>query len=165
MVIMFSLIIAIGAVVAVQQLRISRLEDDVAAAKKAALETVMATSLELQKKCADQAHKVFLQLGYKDNSLAIFENHYSRRDGRCFIHVHNTVGGGGEVSVFGSLFDAFEGKVYGTYIWRTKPGKKYYEVAPIQCDVMLPTGVKKCSSEDEFSELIKFYMEDAQGSG
>src|SRR6266851_3062813 len=56
--------------------------------------------------------------------------------------------------------DGFEGKVYGSYMWRADKVKKYWEVPPIQCTVTLPSGEEKtCHSSDEFDSLVKEYME------
>ena len=39
-------------------------------------------------------------------------------------------------------------------------GKKYWEVPPLQCQVVLPSGEEqRCKSDDEFKDLIKLYME------
>jgi hypothetical protein len=58
------------------------------------------------------------------------------------------------------LFDAYEGKTYGEYNWHTVKDKKYWEVPPFMCKVVLPSGDDKlCTSDNEFDELIKTYME------
>lgn len=56
--------------------------------------------------------------------------------------------------------DAFEGKVYANYIWRSDKRKKYWEVTPFDCKVMLLSGEERlCHSSDEFDALVKQYME------
>jgi hypothetical protein len=56
--------------------------------------------------------------------------------------------------------DAFEGKSYAEYAWKSEKGKKYWEVKPFVCKVTLPSGEKKdCASSDEFDDLVKVYME------
>jgi hypothetical protein len=116
--------------------------------------------LQLQAKCAEQARKVFAEEGYKRGLLTSFENHYSTKLGKCFIEIRDGESTRTSISVSTVLLDAFEDKVYGTYGWSNPKGKKFWEVAPYMCSVTLPSGEKKtCHSEDEFSELIKPYME------
>ena len=58
-----------------------------------------------------------------------------------------------------TVFDPFEEKVYGDYHWHTDPVKKYWEVPPFQCKVVLLIGDDHiCKSDDEFKDLIKTYM-------
>jgi len=41
----------------------------------------------------------------------------------------------GSVSNSIVVYDAFQGRVYANYIWINAKGKKYWEVAPTECDV------------------------------
>jgi len=78
------------------------------------------------------------------------------------MEIENTDAKSSPGTIFTSktLTDAFEGKVYGNYIWSTQKGKKYWEVPPLECKVTLPSGEEKaCHSSDEFDELVKQYME------
>jgi hypothetical protein len=66
----------------------------------------------------------------------------------------------GSTIITKTLSDAFEGKGYGSYMWRSDPVKKYWEVRPFVCSVKLPSGEEKaCTSTEEFDELAKYYME------
>ena len=116
--------------------------------------------LDLQAKCSEQARKAFADLGYSKNDVASYENHYNAKLDKCFIHVRHDARTPGTIWTNRDLFDAFEGKVYGTYMLHTNKVKKYWEVSELKCKVTLPSREKKdCRSEDEFTELAKVYME------
>lgn len=58
------------------------------------------------------------------------------------------------------VMDAFESKVYANYVWSTRPGKKFWEVPPLECTVTLLSGEEStCHSSAEFDSLVKQYME------
>lgn len=119
-----------------------------------------APSLELQGRCAKQAAETFKQQGFGTERFAYFANHYSAKMGRCFIVITNTLASGTGTQTDRNLSDAFEGKEYGSYVWFSSPGKKYWEVPPSSCSVTLPSGEeKKCQSDDEWDNLVKAYME------
>ena len=53
------------------------------------------------------------------------------------------------------LSNAFEGKSFAEYAWRSDKVKKYWEVKPFVCKVTLPSGEdKNCESSDEWEELV-----------
>jgi hypothetical protein len=59
-----------------------------------------------------------------------------------------------------NLSDAFEGKVYGSYVWVNTQHKKFWEVDPMECYVVSPTGERKeCKSSDEYDSLSSAYLE------
>ncbi len=125
-----------------------------------ARESVMAAPLEYQQKCAEQAEKAFKELGYKPKDMAGYENHYNAKLNKCFIMTQSTsTNFKPTIWTYKSLFDAFEGKSYGEYSWHTVKDKKFWEVPPFQCKVLLASGEEHiCKSDDEFQELSKFYM-------
>ena len=127
----------------------------------AASERTKTASLDLQAKCSEQASKAFAQAGYTARDAgAAYQNHYNRKLNKCFIEIENTTATSGVVWTHRTLFDAFESKPYGTYAWRTDEKKKYWEVAPVMCEVISPNGEKQpCGSDDEFQNLIRIYME------
>lgn len=119
-------------------------------------------SLKLQEQCARQAATVFKSDGWEKEQMAGFEDHYNGKMNRCFIIEENTdvKTTPGRVSHSKTMFDAFERKNLANYFWRSDKTKKYWEVAPFQCDVMMPSGEKRtCRSSDEFDDLIKVYMQ------
>jgi hypothetical protein len=101
-------------------------------------------------------------MGYKPKDLAGYENHYNSKLNKCFIMVQNTDATySPTIWTHKSLLDAYEGKAYGEYSWHTVKNKKYWEVPPFMCKVVLPTGEDHfCKSDEEFEELIKVYMQD-----
>lgn len=118
-------------------------------------------SLDLQEKCATQARKEFNELGWNKNAMAGFSNHYNTRLNKCFMQIQNTDTRSvkGAILTSRAVSDAFEGVVYGSYIWSTEKGKKYWEVPPLECKVTLLSGEEKsCHSSEEFDSLVKQYM-------
>jgi len=90
--------------------------------------------------------------------MADFTNHYNERPNKCFVEIgaKDARSVPGTISKSKTLSDAFVGKVYGSYIWSTQKGKKYWEVPPLECKVTLPAGAEqKCHSCDEFDLLVK----------
>lgn len=117
-------------------------------------------SLELQEKCAKQAAVEYRQEGLDAKPMAEFTDHYSATLGRCFVITKNTETTGNVISTHKLLTDAYEGKVYGDYLWINSQGKKYWEVAPTDCSVTLPSGEEKqCKSSEEWDELAKAYTD------
>jgi len=95
--------------------------------------------------------------------MAGYESHYNVRLNKCFLQISTTDTqiSPGTIWTYRFLQDAFEGKQYATYAWHTEKGKTYWEVAPFQCEVLLPSGDRRfCKSDDEFTLLIRMYMED-----
>lgn len=116
-------------------------------------------SFDLQVKCSEQARKAFIQGGFNANDLASYQNHYNPQLKKCFIEMQNTTSQGKTVWTHRNVFDAVEGKEYGTYSWRADAVKKYWEVPPIICVVETPQGeTQQCHSDDEFSKLVHIYM-------
>ena len=130
---------------------------------KIATSEVNAKSILLgyQEKYAEQARKAFNDLGYKPNDMAGYENHYNTKLNKCFVFVQNTdATHQPTIWTYKTLFDAYDGKTYAVYSWHTVKDKKYSEVPPFTCKVVLPSGDDKlCESDSEFDELIKTYME------
>src|SRR5437762_3175471 len=126
--------------------------------KRSERRTASLEYLEFQSKCAEQARREFNAAGYKPNNMASYLNHYNLKLNKCFMQVESYDSSRPKAVIFTNrtVSDAFEGKVYGTYIWRTVEGKKYWEVPPLQCQVVLPSGEEqRCKSDDEFKDLIK----------
>jgi len=124
---------------------------------KASEPKMPAYPLEFQEKCSDQARKTFKDLGYKPTDHASYESHYSNNLGKCLIHIHYTMS---DLTISGSVSDAYEGKVYAEFMWIPDKTKKYWEVPPRQCEVTLPNQEKRlCHSTEEFDALVKELME------
>ena len=116
-------------------------------------------SLAVQASCAKQAAEAFKNSGYA-NQLFGYENHFNARLGKCLVLISNTLVNGKQITVGENLSDAFEGRVFGSYIWINPGNKKFWEVSPTECYVISPTGERKdCTSSDEFDDLTKTYME------
>jgi hypothetical protein len=118
--------------------------------------------LELQEKCAKQAALLFKEDGWKaqKDHIASFGSHYNTKLNRCFIEIEDFNQVGTNSVTTKSVIDAFEGKPYGAYMWKSDAVKKYWEVPPMGCEVTVADGTKKtCKSADEFDELVRPYME------
>jgi hypothetical protein len=120
-------------------------------------------SLEFQEKCSKQAWETYAENGWKKEPMASFTNHYNDKMNKCFVLVQNTTQSkpfNGTFFTNKILFDAFEGKSYGEYDWRSDKVKKYWEVAPFNCKGTLLSGEEKfCHSSDEFDDIVKLYMQ------
>ena len=121
------------------------------------------SSLDLQSKCAKQAREEFNSEGWRADTLAAFTNHYNKQLSKCFIEVTSSdtkTAGDGTIFQSTVVSDAFEGKTYGEYHWKSDKVKKYWEVPPFLCRVTSMTGQETvCHSDDEFKAAVKQYME------
>jgi len=80
--------------------------------------------------------------------------------GRCFVVTKNTDTTGSVISTQRVLTDAYEGNVYGTYLWINSQGKKFWEVSPTECNMTLPSGEQKeCKTGEEWDQLAKSYTD------
>lgn len=142
-----------------QQSRIARLETIIDSKQ-----SLTSASLDYQQKCAIQASAFFReQSGYKSSDDATYENHYSSKLNKCFVKIDGMDGKSARPNLVHSVavMDAFEGKTYGEFIWESDQNKKYWDVPPLECSVVLINGEDRhCKSQDEFKELIRGYMED-----
>src|SRR5450759_845176 len=125
----------------------------------ATLESVAkTTNLDMQAKCAQQARAEFKAQGWEKESMAGFTNHYNVKVNKCFVEITNSGSSRQPYvpTINRILFDAFEGKVYGEYMWVNSKGKKYWEVAPFICKVTSLSGEEIiCNSTEQFDSLIK----------
>jgi hypothetical protein len=120
---------------------------------------VKSPPLDLQAKCSDQARKAFTLSGLKESEGATYQNHYNVKLNKCFIETQNQSVRGKTIWTFRNVYDAFEGRLYGTYAWHTEDNKKYWEVKPTMCEVELRSGENQtCQSDEEFSKLVQGYM-------
>jgi hypothetical protein len=124
-----------------------------------------AVDYDLQAKCSKDARDFFNTGRDKDTILLDFTNHYNGKLNKCFIlaehhfNSHLTGSFGTSWSNMMSLFDVYENNKYGEF------GENHYTYFKpqihttdevITCEV---TGTK-CKTEDEFSNLVRSYMND-----
>jgi hypothetical protein len=130
--------------------KLTRLEKSVAELDLKSTQKATATGLELQAKCAEQARKQFIDGGYLTMPLTGYESHYNSDLNKCAIQINSI--DGKTAGRTRSVFDAFEGKEYGSVY--TVRGDTMF------CTVKLPSGEsKRCQSHEEFDNLVKVYME------
>jgi hypothetical protein len=106
------------------------------------------TNLDLQEKCAKQSRGEFEKLGWGRQEAAAFMNHYNQKLNKCFMEVEHT----DETGQYRSVFDAFEGKVYGLYQANAR-GTGVCKVT------MLSGDERTCHSSEGFDSLVKQYLE------
>jgi hypothetical protein len=132
---------------------------DLSAQLKSNAETA---DLDLQDRCALQAGEEFKLEGLEKQPSATFSNHFNKHMAKCFVVTQNNSVTKGSVLNSKMLVDAYEGRVIAEFLWINSDGRKYWEVSPTECDVLMPSGEKEtCHSSEEFDELIKVYMEDS----
>jgi hypothetical protein len=125
------------------------------------------TAFDFQERCAKQAKDFFTSKGWTSNdpdkpNLGSYANHYDPALNKCFMVIDNTlIDTGKSDQPFNTevLFDAFDGITYGEFMFRADPVKKYWEVKPVACHVILPSGERReCQSKEEFHNLLATYM-------
>jgi hypothetical protein len=117
--------------------------------------------IDLQEKCSNQAQKQFDSLGWKKGG--VYVSHYNAKLNKCFLIAETSdTGQNGNIFQYILLIDAYEGQLYGDYMWMSDKVKKYWEVPPKKCKVALPTGEEKpCNSREELLAMTNVYMESA----
>jgi|HubBroStandDraft_6_1064221.scaffolds.fasta_scaffold00716_6 hypothetical protein len=106
--------------------------------------------------CDEQARKKFHEDDPKPNASTEYTSHFDANANVCYVMVHRAdTDKKGTPSVSNAVYDAFEGRVYASYVWVNSQRKKYWEVAPIECSVK-PHGQAEitCKSSEEFEELV-----------
>jgi hypothetical protein len=119
-------------------------------------------SLDLQRNCAQQAEKIFHQLGYNLNptgsNIAVYQNHYNAKLNKCFMVLTATAM---KVTAYGEkhLFDAYEQREYGEYIWQSSKLTPYSDEV-LSCRLSDPSKAEaNCKTKQEFDAFAARYME------
>jgi len=122
--------------------------------------------LSLKISCAKQALAEFERGGWNKlatpRHMASLTNHYNSKLGKCFMEIEDTdftaIAHGTAINKIVS--DAFEGKVYGEYVWFSDKKKKYWEVTPFLCKITPLSGEPSyCKSTEEFDTSVRQFME------
>jgi hypothetical protein len=119
-------------------------------------------SLDLQEKCSSKAESEFAKSDLQSREQAVVTNHYNVKLDRCFIEIdqYYVMDHFGNLWNYKTVSDAYEGKIFGSYAWKSDKIKKYWEVKPTECKVMDQNGQDLlCNSDVEFDNLIKIYMQ------
>jgi hypothetical protein len=144
------------------QEKLARLEKEnkeLAAKLDAAVKTA---GLDLQQRCAQQSRAEFKEAGWGKEPMASFVNHYNSKLNKCFIEIVSmrSYRQPPIPTISKTVADAFEGKVYGEYMWINPKGDKYWEVKPFACKVTSMSGEELfCDSPEQFDSLVKQFME------
>jgi len=129
-------------------------------------------SLDLQATCAAQAKKAFLEWDAESKkseprdmkALELsndYQSHYNTKLKKCLILVESSSWLAKTQTVTVYLSDAYERRIYASYIWYSHPTKKYWEVAPSTCELIPSLRQKKyCTSREEFDAFVADYMEE-----
>ena len=110
--------------------------------------------------CDEQAAKRFIEYTEaKERDSDSYTSHYDPVVNVCYVRVNHMLVEGRTVGNSVTITDAFEGRVYATYFWSNPDGKKYWEVAPLDCQVNVPgKDSVKCTSSDVFDSLTEKYF-------
>ncbi len=121
-------------------------------------------TLEQQKMCSEQAEKQFnaseqSAKKFGASGVSDYTSHYDARANVCYMRIYANSASKNVVSFVETVFDAFEGRGYASYIWVNAGKKQYWEVAPKTC-LVHPRGQPeiKCKSSDEFDALVEKYF-------
>jgi hypothetical protein len=120
-------------------------------------------TLEQQKMCAEQARKDFDEdqrqyresFGNTSSQLSDYTSHFDSQKNICYVRIDSTLTNGGVPSTAITVYDAFERRVYASYLWINSQKKKYWEVKPVECEIDPPKETKiTCGSSEEFDQLV-----------
>jgi hypothetical protein len=128
-------------------------------------------SLDLQALCAAQARKAFQEAEREFNNdpagklqttvSSDYQSHYNTKLKKCLVLVEATRMLGSQSSTSVYLTDAFERRMYASYLWISRGNKKYWEVPPSTCELTPSLRQKKnCTTREEFDAFVADYMEE-----
>jgi hypothetical protein len=126
--------------------------------------TPQPASLAQQKMCDEQTGKKVKEnqsdfFDKKNPPVTSYTSHYDPTENICYVRVDSLSVDKTGNSVSAVVYDAFGGRVYANYIWINSQGKKYWEVAPTECDISIPgKPEQQCKSDTEFDELTEQYF-------
>jgi hypothetical protein len=132
-----------------------------------------AQSLDQQERCAQQAKRAYTEKDAQDRAdmqkmgtghsraFGDFQSHYNVKLGNCLMLVETTDMSGSEFIKTAYITDANERRLYAIYVWMSKEGKKYWEVPPMSCDLIVSMLEKRaCKTREEFDAFVAPYMEE-----
>lgn len=122
-------------------------------------------SLDEQKRCDAQASKVYHDGRARDGyhgedstGLNGYTSHFDPATNICYVWVRYGKVDGQNVTMADTISDAFEGRLYASYVW-FNPGKKAWEVEPTNCWVQPRKQARiTCKNADEFDSLVDKYF-------
>jgi hypothetical protein len=130
--------------------------------------------LELQAMCAAQAQKAFQEWENESREAngRLFGNtfttissghqsHYNMKLKRCLLLIEEVSELNGQIATSANLIDAFERRLYASFLWVTHENKYYWEVSPIECELAASYRQRKnCTTREEFDSFVAEYMEE-----
>jgi hypothetical protein len=132
---------------------------------KQPLFTPEAASLSQQKMCDEQAAKRFhenensddFHLKKKNPPISDYTSHYDPAVNVCYVRIHSITAN--PATVGDTVYDAFGGRVFASYVWVNPQGKTFWEVSPSECTIHIPGKPdEKCKTDTEFDELTEKYF-------
>jgi hypothetical protein len=123
------------------------------------LESMRPSPIDHQKQCELDAREHFRQLGWDNDPLARFTQHYNKRLKRCVIVIDtvlaNTEAG---VVVTHQLGDT-HGRDYAAFISIGPPSAASARDSSLMCEITMSSGdAVECGSFAEFEEFVRAYM-------
>ena len=143
--------------------RLAKLEATIEAQSKT-------SQMDLAKKCADQAASVFSSLGYRENARAEitpnydeYSNHYNGKNSNCYLEIRlyrmdkripNSV-------TMKYVLDAYDRREVARFAASTEFSANAPKRAPFSCEIQSMSGgpPTTCTSEDDFDQAVKPYLE------
>jgi hypothetical protein len=114
-------------------------------------------TLSQQKMCSEQAEKSFKDSNFSNDKSSMgntYTNHFDAVASICYVEVTTRhMGSGNNFQYYNLIFDAFEGRVYGSFMSFS------HDVRPQECSIK-PRGQPEiiCKSGDEFNDLALKYF-------
>ena len=120
-----------------------------------------------QVECSKYAQSFFdyFEPNGKSSRMDEFTNHYNVKLKKCFVliktYTQSNLGGDLNMGSGKDLYDAVEKKIYASYSWMSRNGKKYWEVPPLWCDIYKYDSSsvhETCKDEEEFDAYTNELM-------
>lgn len=123
--------------------------------QSAAVEASRQPQLLCEQAAVDRIHR----LGLNDQPGVSRSVHFNRSMQQCYMVVRNRHSSLGTDWKTATVYDD-QGRVFGSFGWRSDTDASNRTISPYTCTVTLPTGEHRdCGSEAEFQRLIGVYMD------
>jgi hypothetical protein len=132
---------------------------------------VWSQSLQEQSMCSKQAKIAYLN-EWKDHTKFIgteplflsYESHYNKKLNKCIVKITDygfQFPGDTESTTTINVYDAFEGRGFAVWQWKSQPNKKYWEVKPITCNLVdIRRNTTYCKTQEEFDKFVNKLMDE-----
>jgi hypothetical protein len=128
-------------------------------------------TLTQQKMCAEQAKVSYDEYVKSPSPIRVetigtsYADHFDVKTTTCYVEIFYSfsIDRGATMTNSREVSDAFEGRVYASYMWSSDKVKKYWEVPPQVCSVKPRQEAElTCHSDAEFDKLVLKYFGTSQ---